>query len=293
MMTMKRMISAIGAAVFMITMMLGGSAMAADNNADWQWISTDNKYSKYMAPSKVKIMRAYGNVAVQIVAWTKTTYGVDGARETLENYGLKNITPEQLSYSLAEVEINPQNRTIAYQNEAFYDKNGKKLWEKVYTPIKPKEINSQEFDEDFYCSIVDVVFNQGEVQRRKATDRWLVLWQSSPQEGGYIHSMADTTTMRLKGENIIYWEWQETKAPNGAVKEIAFQKKAVNIPQYTEKIIRLNRWTPENGWEDLTNKTDGMYHPIKKGTNSEQTLKTLRIYEGDNEAWMRRYSLDN
>jgi hypothetical protein len=274
-------------------MMMFVVGYAANDSAEWYWISSDDKYSKFYAPGKVQVLRSFGNIAVQLSAWTKTTYSPAGAQETLNNYGIKDITPGQLAYSLAEVEVNPQNRTLAYLNESFYDKDDNKLWEKVYSPVRPKEMNSQEFDEDFYCYIVDSIFSQGENERRKADDRWLQLWQDAPNGGGVVYSMADTSTMRLKGQNIIFWEWQEKKSSASEVESIIFQKKAVNIPMYTEKVIRVMTWNATTGWKDITNTTDGMYHVIEAGTNSEKALKALKVYEGEHESWVKRYSLDN
>ena len=284
----------IASLVFMCSlMMMFAVGYAANDSAEWYWISSDDKYSKFYAPGKVQVLRSFGNIAVQISAWTKTTYSPAGAQETLNNYGIKDINPGQLVYSLAEVEVNPQNRTLAYLNESFYDKDDNKLWEKVYSPVRPKEMNSQEFDEDFYCYIVDSIFSQGENERRKADDRWLQLWQDAPNGGGVVYSMADTSTMRLKGQNIIFWEWQEKKSSASEVESIIFQKKAVNIPMYTEKVIRVMTWNATTGWKDITNTTDGMYHVIEAGTNSEKALKALKVYEGEHESWVKRYSLDN
>ena len=284
----------IASLVFMCSlMMMFAVGYAANDSAEWYWISSDDKYSKFYAPGKVQVLRSFGNIAVQISAWTKTTYSPAGAQETLNNYGIKDINPGQLAYSLAEVEVNPQNRTLAYLNESFYDKDDNKLWEKVYSPVRPKEMNSQEFDEDFYCYIVDSIFSQGENERRKADDRWLQLWQDAPNGGGVVYSMADTSTMRMKGQNIIFWEWQEKKSSASEVESIIFQKKAVNIPMYTEKVIRVMTWNATTGWKDITNTTDGMYHVIEAGTNSEKALKALKVYEGGHESWVKRYSLDN
>lgn len=272
--------------------MMASVSFAANNNAEWYWISSDDKYSKFYAPEKVQVTKYIGGMAVKIRAWTKTNYSYAGAKETLDNYGLQNIKPGEMAYSIAEVEVEPQNRTVAYVSETFFNKDGGKLWEKQYSPLRPKEMNSQEFDEDFYCYIVDTVFGLGENERRQASDRWLALWQITGRDGGMIYSMADTTTMRLKGENMIFWEWQEEKNANDEVTNIIFQKKAVNIPQYTEKVIRVMNWKPASGWKDITDTTGGMYHAIQKESSSDKTLKLLKIYEGDHESWVKRYSLD-
>lgn len=267
------------------------AAAAADS---WYWISSDNNYTKYFDTSKVKVQEAFGGIATRITAVTKTTYSYGGAKETLDNYGIKDIRPNDLAYSLATVQICPQTRVLAYLTETFYDKNGAKLWSKQYQPLKYKEMNSQEFDEDFYAYIVDSVFGMGEVERRGASDRWLLLWQERLSGGSYVNCMADTTTMRVNGENIIFWEWQECKSASGEVIEIRFLKKAINIPQYTSKIVRYQHWNAREGWKDYTDReTDGAYHAIARNSNEEKELAQLRTYENAHMKWVHRYSLDD
>ena len=186
------------------------------------------------------------------------------------------------------------SRTSIFIGALDYDKNGKKLWSKQYQPLKYKEMNSQEFDEDFYAYIVDSVFGMGEVERRNASDRWLLLRQERLPNGGYVSCMADTTTMRVNGENIIFWEWQEYKSASGELVEIHFLKKAINIPQYTGKIVRYQHWNPREGWKDYTDReTDGAYHAVAKGSAEETELKALQAYESRNQKWVHRYSLED
>lgn len=114
----------------------------------WYWLLSDSKYSKYFEPSSVHVTHSaetsHGSVATEITAWTKTTYSYEGAKETLDNYGLSGLIPDpaQLSYSLAEVAINPQNRTIQYTKEDFYNPQGAVIWSKVDGRVK--EITSQQ-----------------------------------------------------------------------------------------------------------------------------------------------------
>lgn len=269
-----------------------GTAEAAEDA--WYWISSDNNYTKYYDTSKVRVQEAFGGIATRITALTKTTYSYGGAKETLDNYGIKDIAPNDLAYSLATVQVCPQTRVLAYLEETFYDKKGRPIWSKQYHPLKYKEMNSQEFDEDFYAYIVDSVFGMGEVERRSATDRWLLLWQERLNGGGYVNCMADTTTMRVNGENIIFWEWQEYKSAGGAVTEIRFLKKSINIPQYTAKVVRYQHWGAREGWQDYTDKeTDGAYHAVEKGTTDEKELKQLSAYEKNHMRWVHRYNLED
>ena len=266
------------------------TAQAAE--PQWYWISSDNNYSKFFDPEQVRVQEAFGGIATRITAVTKTGYSYGGAKETLDNYGITDIRPNDLSYSLANIQIVPQTRMLAYVSETFYDKDGKQLWSKQYQPLKYKEMNSQEFDEDFYAFIVDAVFGQGEVDRRNASDRWLMLWQDSLSTGGSVSCMADTTTMRVNGENIIFWEWQEYKNANGGVTQIRFLKKAVNLKQYTGKIVRYQHWNSTEGWKDYTDQeTDGAYHGIEKGSTEEKELQQLTAYDRTHSKWVHRYNL--
>ena len=189
---------------------------------DWYWLDSNEKYSKYFNPDSVvvnkKVVTRDGReIAIEIEAWTKTTYSYEGAAETIKNYELKNILPDpkSLSYSLALIRVNPQNRTLQYVREDFYNPQDQVVWSKAEGRVV--EINSQKFDEEFYCAIVDEVFRMGERDRKRApaSERWLDLWTYTDAEGTTTSLSADTTTMRLKGSNLVLWEWQVTKNSDG------------------------------------------------------------------------------
>lgn len=288
---MKRKLVALVSAIIM-SMMMFSTALAMPDDSQWYWLSSDAKYSKYYGINTIKVEQSFGNVAVRISAMTRTDYTPEGAEETLKNYGITNVGNAQLKYSLAQVEINPQNRTFSYISEKFCDENDNVLWEKKYEPLRPKEMNSQEFDEEFYVNIVDAVFGAGEEVRRKADDRWLTLWNLDNVDGSKSRAMADTTTIRMKGENVIYWEWMEIKSPEGKVKEIRFQKKSVNLSNQTGKVNRYQQWDGIHGWRDLTKDTDGMYHAIENGSSDFAAYNALMDYVKSNSVWAYRYSLD-
>ena len=384
-----RIVSLIVLSLFVMCSM----AFAATDSKEWFWLNSDEKYSKYYSPSDVRTMQAFDGIAVKIRAWTKTTYSPGGAQETLENYNITDINPLDLSYSLAEVHINPQNRTLAYVQELFYDADGRVLWQKEYNPLRYKEMTSQEFDEDFYTSIVDSVFGQGEVERQHADDRWLLLWQETadnrsirgqadtdinPLDLSYslaevhinpqnrtlayvqelfydadgrvlwqkeynplrykemtsqefdedfytsivdsvfgqgeverqhaddrwlllwqetadnrsIRGQADTATMRMKGSNLVFWEWQEHRDADNNIAQILFVKKAVDLKQGIEKIIRSQQWTPARGWKDTSSEISGIYHPVEPGSSEELALMSLRDYAENHQDWINRYSLE-
>ena len=264
---------------------------AAAQEADgWYWLASDNKYSKYFDPSTVKVLKSSKRedgreIATEIEAWTKTTYSYDGAAETINNYDIKSLLPDpaRLKYSLALLKINPQNRTIQYAREDFYDAYNRVIWSKAEGRIK--EINSQSFDEDFYCAIVDEVFKLGERERKIAPDRWIDLCN---RDGSITTITADTTTMRLKGSNLIVWEWQDTRDPKGSVLEIRFMKKAVNLPQGTERITNGEMWTPHHGWQELDDDNDGAYVMINGDAPEYNGLVRLRAFAKGYAAWVNR-----
>ncbi len=268
-----------------------------EQNDEWYWLASDNKYSKYFDPVTVKVIKSAKRedgreIATEIEAWTKTTYSYEGAAETIDNYKIRNLLPDpaQLSYSLALLKINPQNRTIQYSHEEFYDKSNTVIWSKSEGRIK--EINSQSFDEDFYCAIVDEVFRQGEIERKNAPDRWIDLCKIINRDGSITTVTADTTTMRLKGSNLIVWEWQDTREPNGNVTEIKFMKKAVNLPQGTERITNGEIWTPHNSWRELQDENDGAYVMINGDSPEYKGLVRLRAFAKGYSGWVNRYAIE-
>lgn len=267
---------------------------------DWFWLDSNDKYSKYFEPDSVTVTKKVvtnddREVAIEIEAWTKTTYSYEGAAETIKNYDITKILPDprRLSYSLALLRINPQNRTLQYVREDFYDANNQVIWSKAESGVK--EITNRSFDEEFYCAIVDEVFQMGERDRKRAPaeERWLDLWTHTDDKGATTNLAADTTTMRLKGSNLIVWEWEVTKDASGKTTEIRFMKKAINLKQGTEVIKEGGRvWTPTNAWQDLNDEYDGAYRMIKTDEPDYKGLVKLRAYVKKNSKWVTRYSLN-
>ena len=265
----------------------------------WFYLSADDKYGKYFEPDSVKVVKKVKTssgkeVPTEIEAWTKTTYTYEGAALTINNYDLNSVlpNPNMLSYSIALLRINPQNRTIQYAREDFYDSTGKLTWST--TDEKIKEINVQSFDEIFYAAIVDEVFRHGEMDRKNAKDRWIDLWSATDNDGNTTTVTADTTTMRLKGSNLILWEWQETKNSAGKVIEIRFMKKAVNLSQGTEKISTGDIWKPQQGkdWKTLEDENGGAYRMIRGDEPEYKGLVRLRAFAKGYSTWVNRYSID-
>ena len=268
---------------------------APEEETGWYWLSSDDKYSNYFDPSSVvatgSVETARGKVATEIEAYIKTSYSYGGAQETIQSYGVKDVIPNpaQLSYSVALLKVNPQNRTVQYAKEDFYDPQGKVVWS--HADGKEKEINSQSFDEQFYTVIVDNVFHEGETERAKAEDRWLDLY-TSEIDGLTTTAIADTTTMRKKGDNLIFWEWDTLKDASGNTLEIKFLKKAVNLPQGTERVVKAKYWSGQTGWKDLEDDLGGAYRMISTGTPQAQGLTALRTYAQTHVKWVNRYSIN-
>ena len=263
--------------------------------SEWFWLDSNDKYSKYFEPDSViikkKVVTNDGReIAIEIEAWTKTTYSYEGAAETIKNYGIANILPDprNLSYSLALLRINPQNRTLQYVSEDFYNTDNQVIWSKGEGRVK--EITSRSFDEEFYCAIVDEVFQFGERDRKRAPkeERWLDLWTYTDAEGSTTELTADTTTMRLKGTNLILWEWQTKKDSRGQTIEIRFMKKSVNLTQGTEVLKDGQIWTPTNSWQDIQDEYDGNYRQIKSDEPDYKGLVRLRAYVKNNSRWDTR-----
>ena len=286
------------AALLMFVLCLCATSFALADDAggtDWYWLSSDEKYSNFFDPASVvataSVETARGRVPTEIEAYIKTGYSYGGAQETIAAYGIGEVIPDpaQLAFSVALLKVNPQNRTVQYMKEDFYDASGRVLWS--HTDGREKEINSQSFDEQYYDAIVDHVFHQHELERRVAQDRWQDLW-TSEVDGLTTTAIADTTTMRRKGDNLIYWEWDTVKNAAGDTLEIKFLKKAVNLPQGTERIVAARYWSGQTGWKDMEDDMGGAYRLIKSGMPQADGLTVLRLYAKDHAAWVDRYRID-
>ena len=261
------------------------TASAADS--EWYWINSDDKYSKYFSMTRINTISTENGVPTCIEDWIKTGYAPGGAAETISNMKLPIDDPNQLSYSLALVRMNPQQRTLWYMEEIFYDHNGKALYTlRHQTPII-KEINSQSFDEKFYAMIVDRVFNKGEGGRLIAKDRWLTLWQN-----GSGTSSADTATLRQIGDSVFVWLWQENKNADGQTASINFMKKEYNLKNMTAATLKNNYWGYDTGWIDKTSQTDKTMHSIIPESTEDAEFAQIKQYAAANAAWATRYQPD-
>lgn len=281
--------------LLMVCLLLGQMQMASAQDK-WYWLGSDNNYSKFFDPYSVvateSAQTSHGAVPMVIDVWTKTNYSYTGAQETLAAYGL-NFNPAQLAYSTALMRVRPQVRTLQYLQENFYDPQGKIIWSNT-TARAPKEINSQQFDEAFYTATVDQAFHQlRETERAKASDRWLTIADITAPDGVNTHTTADTSTMRMRGNNLVFWEWQEVKNQNGQVTEIRFMKMAMNLPQSTQKIVTGRYWSPSTGWKSMDDNLDGEYHMIPADSDAYKAVVALRDYVSSHEDWVNRYRTDN
>ena len=273
----------------------------ASAESNYYWLSSNDKYSKFYDSTSVTITHDtavnHGRIATEITAWTKTSYSYEGAKETIAAYsddGMQSLIPDpaKLSYSLALVTINPQNRELHYDKERFYDAKGNLLWEKT-TPGPIKEITSQEFDETFYDAIVDHVFGAGEMERAKANDRWLTLYEDVNLDGIRTHAQEDTTTIRMKGHQLIGWQWITTKDRDGNLLDIKFQKTAVNLVEGTQRIVSAKYWAQgDQGFKDATNNLDSQYYMIAPRSLEAKGLSVLRDYARTHDTWVHRYSIE-
>ena len=270
--------------------------LPAANAAGWYWLSSDAKYTKEFDPSSVVVTKAKNvngkSIATEIMVWTRTAYSYEGAKETIKGYdNMGNVIkkPENLAYSLAQAVINPQVRTLYYKQEIFYNQKGEPIYNRDKGRVK--EINSQSFDEAFYASAVDEVFRMGEMARCKAKDRWITLW-TAPVAKETVTVTADTTTFRLRGDNLIFWEWEEHKDLNNKITEIRFQKKRINIKTQAVQLVSGRVWTDKKGWSNISDPYEGRYHKIDATSPALKGAERLVAYAKGYSVWVNRYRTD-
>lgn len=267
----------------------------AEEGRAWTWLSSNDKYSKFYDPASVRVTQRLASSAggqgipSELVGGIKTTFSYEGAEETIRNYKIGHVIPNssQLSYSVAQVRVSPQKRSLQYISETFYDAAGNVLWSKGEGT--EKEMNSQQFDEEFYAALVDTVFRQGEMDRLRADDRWIILWSDETASGVKTQVTADTSTMRRVRDNLIFWAWTEVRDAKGKAIEIKFDKRAVNLPQGTERIVTGKYWSPMDGWQPLDDGYEGAYRMIARDTPEARGLVRLRAFADGYSTWVKRY----
>ena len=280
---------------FLLLLMMCPAALAEDGRT-WVWLSSNDRYSKFYAHAKVHLLKsgktaAGKTAATEIEGEIKTSFSYEGAEETIRNYKIGHVitSPSQLSYAIAQVRVSPQNRLLQYIGETFYDAAGNVLWSKGEG--MEKEMNSQQFDEEFYAAIIDTVFHRGELERMRADDRWILLWSEEALSGIKTQVTADTSTMRRMGDNLIFWAWTEVRDAAGKAVEIKFDKRAVNLPQGTERIVTGRYWSPADGWQPLDDGYEGAYRMIARNAPEERGLIRLRAFANGYSTWVTRYQL--
>lgn len=283
---MRLLKSVICLAVLMVFGLIHSSVSFADDS-EWYWISSDDKYSKYFSMTRITTVSSQKNIPTCIEDWIKTGYAPGGAAEAISNMKLPIDDPNKLSYSLARIQINPQERTLRYMEEIFYDKDGTALYTLKYTNPVVKDINSQSFDEKFYAMIVDRVFNKGEGGRLISKERWLTLWNNASGD-----SAADTATMRQINNDIFVWIWQENKDNSGNVSSIQFMKKQYNVKSLTAQTLKYHFWSAQTGWIDQTASVEEAHSIIPESTEDVEFGK-IKEYAAKNPSWVFRYQLNN
>lgn len=278
--------SVICLAVLMVFSLIHSSVSFADDS-EWYWISSDDKYSKYFSMTRITTVSSQNNIPTCVEDWIKTGYAPGGAAEAISNMKLPIDDPNKLTYSLARIQINPQERTLRYMEEIFYDKDGNALYTLKYTNPIVKDINSQSFDEKFYAMILDRVFNKGEGGRLISKERWLTLWDNASGD-----SAADTATMRQIDNDIFVWIWQENKDSAGNVTSIQFMKKQYNVKSLTAATLKYHFWSAQTGWMDKTASVEGEHSIIPESTEDVEFGK-IKAYAAKNPSWVFRYQLNN
>lgn len=260
---------------------------------DWISISANEKYGKFFSPDLVRITETSKEQAdpilpTKVIAWIRTSYSDDAGKETLSNYGVAVPSGCQLSFSYSLIEACPQERTIRYLKEVFFDPTGKAIWA-TEAPGKLKEINSQEFDEDFYAAIVDSVFRMGETARLHAKDRWIDLYDEPLADGMVCKVSADTSTMRLHNGNLVFWEWAKIVDASGNTTQIRFLKKSVQLAKGMELVVAGSIWDKGVGWKDYAPSQSEGYLVIPKNSPKNNGLVRLNAFAKGYSMWVSRY----
>jgi hypothetical protein len=169
---------------------------------NWEWIESDDKFGKYIAPDTIQVNRNGTGGLDNIEVWCKTAYTYKGAENILSQdngSSAKGVTPGNLSYSLMKLKIYPESGKLERQREVFYKSDGSLLWtnEKPYVAY----VYYKTYYEPYFYFTIDKIAKDNEYARYKNEDHMLAVGSDKWTCG------IDTMSIRENGSNISFYIW--------------------------------------------------------------------------------------
>lgn len=255
---------------------------AAEPN--WVWYYSNNKVSDFYNPESLKVIRDYNGNIDHAEVWMRTTYSQEGKEDIIDNYDLKN-KPRiyELTYSLSKVYIYPSKHRILYQNEVFYDNDGKVLWsEELPTSDRGAEVEVDSVNERYFSIVSDLAFRGGQQiyfeKWKIGKDRWIYLDGDKNSDGTIERRWADKLLMSIENNNQIS-VWVSTKTElNDTLIKVDHTKWIIDVSTNKIKVERTSSWKKGKGWYVSNKYTPSEWQSLVPGSRGEYWFETIKKY---------------
>lgn len=267
------------------------SVVFAESN--WEWIESNDYYGKFIDSNSIEIHREpISNRLDYIYVWAKIVYSYEGARRHCNSYNLK-LSPDNLSYSLMKLKLNPRYSQVIRERIVFYDKNNEVLYENR-NDNNSFDVYYHKFYAPYLYYTVDKITDNHEYLRYKSNERYKYFVSTELNEKENYFEYLDTMTMRNHNDYYSGYFWQVFQDKNTKervavwLSELKFDK--------NKKTIESQRIYLRNGeneyWRydipfELRQKEKEECIPDSFG---EQLRDNVVAYFDSNFSWANRYN---
>lgn len=275
--------------LLLICFLINYSIAFAETN--WQWIESDDNYSKFIAPESIEIHRdSYNNKLNYIEVWAKNIYSFSGAKEISNLYDL-NISPDKLSYSIAKLKLYPQDNKIVINDIAFYGKN-----KDILTILKKENVYYSFFHKNYAAFLyytLDKIADNNEYARFKSKDRYLHIASNENTNIGRLDVYLDTVAITNQGDFLKCYVWEiisNNLQPENYGKTLTLYK-IYNNSKITSQTIyfktnKIEKFMNEIPYEYRKEELVDFY-PDSTG---QKTMDKIKSYFYQNFDWTNRYN---
>lgn len=260
----------------------------------WYWYYSSDFVSEYYDPQSLRVVN--DDQGLHIEVWTKTTYSPEGVQDTVNQYGLANVSGIQtMKYSLGRLFVRPADRKIAWQFEGFYDANGRALWSRerdkdalVWLDVRP---NSSQ--ERYFFYMLDQAVHPGENRYFNAwkdnKDRWVYLFGKVNETGGARHYWLDSLSILDKGELVDAWVNVSTYNDSGVLTRSGYRRYLIDRSRRMILLSNSYIWDKDSGKVGHEDDVGDGWQPIISGTLNEGLFTNILDYVSAHRLQIQEY----
>lgn len=271
--------------VFLAVLVCSTVTSAAGHN--WEWFDANDNFGKYLDIESIKINRSIYTKSIESVdAWVKLAYSYAGAVVEVDGYDVlkKKINPADLSYSLLQLSLDPQNGKVTRKQIVFYDKDGNSLGSVSKSLTVYADSNS--LYGEFYYRIMDKATQRNDYKMYKEND-YMRLINESSSEKGKIWLMYDLLSIRESDMDVSVDVYYYLEGNDGNIDLVITREVHDKVkPEWKSRII----YSGDNrGLNNMAGYQPEKYHTAIPDSKGEQMHDLIIKYAKENSAFINRY----